>query len=44
MARALRTADGLRKDIKDELDFTFDIKRRKTILKKHYLELDYGGC
>ena len=44
MSRALRTADGLRKDIKDELDFTYDIKKRKTILKKHYLELDYGGC
>ena len=42
LARALRRADKLDSEVSRKLMMTYDLKKRKEILKKHFLELDYG--
>ena len=41
LARTLRRADKLDKDVSRQMTMTADLKKRKTILKKHFLDLDY---
>ena len=43
LSRALRRAEELDREVDNEIQHTMDIQKRKKILKKHLLELDYSG-
>ena len=43
LARALRRAENLDKDVHRKMTMTLDMKKRKKILKTHFLEKDFGS-
>ena len=43
LARALRRAENLDKDVHRKMTMTLDMKKRKKILKAHFLEKDFGS-
>ena len=43
LARALRRADDLDKEVHRKMTMTVDMKKRKKILKAHFLEKDFGS-